>query len=83
MKSIILLIWLLIFFFVALNLPSFGHDVKDVSQYYLDNSLEETGALNVVAAIVWDYRGYDTLGEVTVMFAAVLGTLSIFGGTKE
>jgi multicomponent Na+:H+ antiporter subunit A len=30
-----------------------------------------------VASIVLDYRGYDTLGEATVLFVAVLGTLTI------
>ena len=33
--------------------------------------------MNVVASIILDYRAYDTLGEVTVLFTAILGTLTI------
>ncbi len=43
-------------------------------EYYLAHAQEETGANNVVTAIVFDYRGFDTLGEATVLFTAVLGT---------
>ena len=34
---------------------------------------DETGASNVVTSIVFDYRGFDTLGEASVLFTAVLG----------
>jgi len=43
------------------------------SQYYVQNGLEQTGAANAVAAIILDYRGYDTLGEATVLFTSILG----------
>jgi len=36
--------------------------------YYAENTASETGAQNVVAAIIVTYRGLDTLGEVTVLF---------------
>ncbi len=43
--------------------------------YYAENTAAETGAQNIVAAIVVTYRGLDTLGEVTVLFlaAAIIG----------
>ncbi len=43
--------------------------------YYAQNTVAETGAQNVVAAIIVTYRGLDTLGEVTVLFltAAIIG----------
>lgn len=43
--------------------------------YYARNTTVETGAQNVVAAIIVTYRGLDTLGEVTVLFltAAIVG----------
>lgn len=34
-----------------------------------------TNANNVVTAVVFDFRGFDTLGEATVLFAAVSGVL--------
>lgn len=62
--------------------PSFGQ----VSRHYLEKSVEETGAINVISAIILDYRAYDTLGEVTVLFAgiaAVLATLVAHRGKRE
>ena len=43
--------------------------------YYAQNTAAETGAQNIVAAIIVTYRGLDTLGEVTVLFltAAIIG----------
>ena len=45
------------------------------SGYYLQKGLEETGSANIVTAVLLAYRGYDTLGEATVLFTAVIGTL--------
>ncbi|MCI2400853.1 hydrogen gas-evolving membrane-bound hydrogenase subunit E [Aliiroseovarius subalbicans] len=36
--------------------------------YYAENTARETGAQNIVTAIIVTYRGLDTLGEVTVLF---------------
>jgi multicomponent Na+:H+ antiporter subunit B len=43
-----------------------------VDAWYLANALGDTAAPNVVTAILADYRGYDTFGETTVIFAAGL-----------
>jgi multicomponent Na+:H+ antiporter subunit B len=48
------------------NSPASTH----VSPYYLRHSLEHTETPNVVTSILADYRGYDTLGEATVIFTA-------------
>ena len=47
------------------------------SNTYLREGLEETGAANIVTAVLLDFRAYDTLGEATVLFCAVVGALSI------
>jgi len=47
------------------SLPS-----KHISSHYLKNSLDETNTPNVVTAVLADYRGFDTLGETTVIFTA-------------
>jgi multisubunit Na+/H+ antiporter MnhB subunit len=44
---------------------------------------EELAANNVCTAIVFDYRGYDTLGEATVLFTAVVGVAAILRKLKE
>lgn len=51
-----------------------------VSPRYIEQGLEETGAANMVTAVLADYRGYDTLGETTVIFTAALACLLIVGG---
>ncbi len=55
----------------------------DVKQYYLKNALEKTGSANVVNAIVWDFRAYDTLGEETVLFTAVIAVFLIVHKKNE
>ena len=49
----------------------------DVSQYYLDNAYDQTGVTNVVTAVLVGYRGFDTLGEVAVVFAAGVAMLLV------
>lgn len=44
---------------------------------YLARSYEETHVPNVVTAVLASYRGYDTLGEVTVVFIAAIGILML------
>lgn len=45
---------------------------KHVSPYYIEHSLEDTAVPNVVTSVLADYRGYDTLFETSVIFAAGL-----------
>jgi multisubunit Na+/H+ antiporter MnhB subunit len=62
--------------------PEFGSSVMDrfhdaPSETYLSTGLEETGAANIVTAVLLDFRAYDTLGEATVLFCAVTGALIV------
>jgi len=59
------------------ELPLFGEPKLRVAQHYLDAGLQETGAANLVASVILDYRAFDTLGEATVLFTAVMGVLVI------
>ncbi len=59
------------------NIPQFGEPLMETSKYYLENGARDTGAANLVSAIILDYRAYDTLGEVTVLFTAILGSLTV------
>jgi len=67
------------------NLNVFGEPLMTVSTFYPLNAIEGTGAVNVVTAIILDYRAYDTLGEATVLFTAVIGVLAVMRpvGKKE
>jgi multicomponent Na+:H+ antiporter subunit A len=44
-----------------------------VAQEYVERSLDEGGGRNVVNVIVVDFRGFDTMGEITVLATAALG----------
>ncbi len=58
----------------TMDMPGWGDPnspaSRHVSPRYLERSLEETGTPNVVTSVLADYRGYDTLGEATVIFSA-------------
>jgi len=41
-----------------------------VSPRYIEKTVEETSVVNMVTAVLADYRGYDTLGETAVIFTA-------------
>ena len=41
-----------------------------LAEHYVDSAVEETGAINLITAILFDYRAFDTLGEATVIFTA-------------
>ena len=64
------------------TLPEFGVPVfarlpETASQAYISRGLDQTGAANLVTAVYLDYRAYDTLGEATVLFTAVIGATVI------
>ncbi|MFW6148379.1 MAG: hydrogen gas-evolving membrane-bound hydrogenase subunit E [Atribacterota bacterium] len=81
-KSIfaIALVFFVAFMIVAaFGMRNFGEPiVSEMDDYYIQNAQAETGANNVVTTIVFDYRGFDTLGEATVLFTAVLGITALF-----
>ena len=55
------------------SMVPFGSPLMKVGTEYLKHGLERTGAANCVMAVLLDFRAYDTLGEATVIFAAVIG----------
>ncbi len=64
------------------TLPDFGTPLTTkaanaASNTYIKEGLAKTGAANIVAAIILDYRGYDTLGEATVLFTSIIGATVI------
>jgi|Deesub1362B_J571_1020462.scaffolds.fasta_scaffold00111_51 multisubunit Na+/H+ antiporter MnhB subunit len=65
-------------------LRPFGEPPRsEMDRYFIENAQTEVAANNVVTAIVFDYRGYDTLGEATVLFAAVVGVVLLLRKVKE
>ena len=50
---------------------------NEVSARYIERGLQETGAVNIVAGMILDYRAFDTLGESTVLFIAACSVLTL------
>ena len=84
MRNILVIIFLTLIMVVmvatVLEMPAIGDPANitnnEVPQRYLEQAVEETGALNVIASIITDYRAFDTLGEATVLFVAIAAVLS-------
>ncbi len=58
---------------LVLSLPSDG----SISSYFLENSYTEAHGRNVVNVILVDFRGLDTMGEITVLTIAAIGVYSL------
>jgi len=64
------------------TLPEFGTAIFAIidnaaSRTYISDGLEKTGAANIVASVILDFRAYDTLGEATVLFTSIIGATVI------
>jgi len=67
----------------AFLIHPFGQPPSQMDDYMIDNAQAETGTNNVVTAVLFDYRGFDTLGEATILFTAVTGVVMLFRATKK
>ena len=75
----------------TLDMPRWGDPEAPIHQHvaprYIEESGQEVGVPNIVTSVLASYRGYDTLGEVTVIFTAGIGVLMLLGmrrpGKKE
>ena len=67
----------------TLVIHPFGYPPSQMDDYIIENAQSETGANNVVTAVVFDYRGFDTLGEATILFTAVTGVIMLFRRKKR
>jgi len=67
----------------TLDIPRFGSPdapaQTHVAPYYLTQSMPQTGVPNVVTSVLASYRGFDTLGEIVVVFTAGIAVLLLLG----
>lgn len=65
----------------SLSLPPWGAADNPIHVHvaprYLVDSVDEVGVPNIVAAVLASYRSYDTMGETTVVFAAMVGVFAL------
>lgn len=69
------------------DIPSFSQAEAPAHQHvaprYIEQGATETGVPNLVTAVLASYRGFDTLGEVTVIFTAGIGVLLLLGRRRS
>lgn len=67
--------------YTAMDLPKFGGSDamvdNEVSEFYVEEGLAHTGAVNIISGIILDFRGFDTLGESHVLFIAACTVLML------
>lgn len=74
--------------YATLDMPPYGAADTPVQQHplredFIEGTQNDIGIPNIVTAILASYRGYDTLGEVTVIFTAGVGVLMLLGAGKR
>ncbi|MCD7837876.1 MAG: hypothetical protein LUG65_03070 [Clostridiales bacterium] len=52
-------------------------DADGAAAVIINENLEKTAAQNVVFSVVYNFRGYDTMGESFILIAAIAGSLVI------
>jgi len=86
--SVVLVIFLsAVLLLTVSNLPRYGADDapvnNEVSQRYIESGIEETGATNLVAGMILDYRAFDTLGESHVLFTGICAVMILLATSRE
>ncbi len=85
--AIIVLLFGSLLIYCTLDFPSWGNPTSPasthVSPYYIENTLEDTSVPNIVTAVLADYRGYDTMFETIVIFAAGIGCILLLRRFKH
>jgi len=68
----------------SLDMPAFGDPTAPIHNHvvprYIEGATTEIGVPNIVTGILASYRGFDTLGEVVVVFTAGIGVLLLLSG---
>ena len=69
------------------DIPPYGDPANPIHHHvaprYIEGSVPETTVPNIVTSVLASYRGYDTLGETTVVFTAAIGVLVLIGGARR
>lgn len=72
----------------AIDMPEYASsdspaNRSEVTRYYIERSKPETGSYNIVTAVLASYRGFDTFGEVAVIFTAATCVIMILRPSRE
>ncbi len=84
---VISILMVLVLLVGAVALPAFaspGNPTNnEVVRRYVSSAEEETGAENVIAGMILNYRGFDTFGESCVLFLAVCCVMLLLWATND
>lgn len=80
---IILFLLLALFSFIGVKMNANQEELGKASKIILNETISKTGAINSVTATVFDFRGYDTLGEAIVLFTAICGVATVLRVEKK
>ncbi len=70
------------------DMPPLGQEDNpahnEVMEKYIEDGMEETGAVNIVSAMILDYRAFDTFIEASVIFTALITVMAVLkeGGSR-
>lgn len=78
-----LFLLLAIFIFIGFKMGLKPEIFGDASQMIIGETVKKTGAINSVTATVFDFRGYDTLGESIVLFTSICGVAAVLRPEKK
>ncbi len=85
--TILCIVFMACLSWTSMDLPHFGSKESPLqthlTEYYVENTKRDIGIPSIVTAILASYRGYDTLGETTVILVAGLGVLVIISKKKK
>lgn len=73
--------------YATLDMPPYGDPANPIHHHvvprYLEDSAHEVAVPNVVTSVLASYRGYDTMGETSVVFTALVGVLLLLSRSKR
>lgn len=85
--SFVCLLFVVTLIYMGLELPNYGDEHAlfhtHLTKYYIENTSKDIGIPSFVAAILASYRGYDTLGETSVILIAGISVLLVFSSEKK
>ncbi|HJD64824.1 MAG TPA: DUF4040 domain-containing protein [Rickettsia endosymbiont of Diachasma alloeum] len=85
--SFVCLLFVVTLIYMGLELPNYGDEYAflhtHLTKYYVENTSKDIGIPSFVAAILASYRGYDTLGETSVILIAGISVLLVFSSEKK
>lgn len=85
--TVFLILLAYVMLFTTANLPLLGTEDRptnnEVMQVYIENGIEDTGAVNFVTGMILNYRAFDTFGETCVLFVATTAVMVLLMRKEE